>query len=259
MLLILIGSSARADQGCRTDPVSGAYECHVSGGGSGGRGDPPPRHPIRYLYTATVGGVDCHYWSRRPGGIDTWDPLNDPVTIAVTTGSPRCVWPDPETRAWEVFRSFPLTAPAPALEPPEAGIVALATYVSVETVPAPIVAAEALPDGRLLQVQAQVAAIEVDWGDGTVGSYRPGDARGYPAGTVTHTYRWRTCPATERDTTVAGPCHPTLAAYRVAVSFVWEGRWRTDPAGPFQPLDTIVRTVAVDYRIDEVQGVLIDP
>ncbi len=252
-------ADAQSHETCVRNPVRGTYECHVSGEEPGVPGDRPPRNPIRYLYTTTVGGVDCHYWSQRPGGIDTWDAANDPLTIAITTGLPECVWPDPEARAWEVFRSFPLAVPVPELEPPGVGIVKLPTFLSVAAVPAPITSTEALPDGRLLEVEAEVVAVEVDWGDGALDSYRPDEARPYPEGAVTHAYVYRTCPAAERETTNGGPCHPSLEAYPVVVSFLWEGRWRTDPAGPFQPLDTVVRTVTVTYPVDEVQGVLVDP
>ena len=241
---------------CEITPVD--IQCRVSGGDDGAPGD-PPRNPIRYLYTTTVEGVDCYYWSRRPGGIDTWDPVNDPVTIAITTGLSECVWPDAEARAWEIFRSFPLARPAPELEPPGVGIANLPTYLVLPTVPPPIVSVEVLPDGRVLEVLAEVVALEVDWGDGVVGSYRPTEARGYPEGSVTRVYRFRTCRAQERATGGGGPCHPTLEAYLIQVTFVWEGRWRTGSTEPFQPLDTVDRAVTLTYPVDEVQGVLVDP
>ena len=257
LLLVVPQPAGSADDGCGYGGF-GDYACHISGSVPGDRGR-RDRFPIRFLYTTRMEGVDCFYWSRRPGGIDVWDPSNDPTTIRITTGLAECVWPDAEDRAWEIFRSFPLPVPRVRLQPEDAGIVNLPTYLSLTRPPEAFHHLEALPDGRILEVVAEAVALEVDWGDGTVSSHLPDQARPYPTGEVTHPYRTRTCPHEERATTSGGPCHPTLEAYRIVVTLIWQGHWRTNPTGPYQPLDTIDRTTTIHYPIDEIQGVLVDP
>jgi hypothetical protein len=213
---------------------------------------------MRYIYQSTdPTGAPCYYWSPTAGGIDVWDPANDPAVIAIVTGMPVCpvVVETPEDTAWRIFRSFPLTLPAPSLEPEGAGITGLPTFLATPD-PPDITHVEILPDGRTMDVWATVANFVVDWGDGATGSFDAATALAYPAGAVTHSYSTKTCNPTYRSVhPFGGNCHPTLEAYPISATFTWEGRYRI--GGPWTYLGTLDRTVTVLYDVDEVQGVLL--
>ena len=238
---------------------SGRLICDIAGTHPGGPNDPPPRDrpPIRYLYTATDPVVgDCHYWSRTPGGLDTWNPANEAEAMRIATTTPVCpVASDPPgVVAWRIFRSFPLALPTPSLEPPVSGITGLPTYLSTPD-PADITHSEILPDGRRLEVRARVSALAVNWGDGARASFDPEGARPYPEGDVTHTYTTKTCDAAYRqEHPSGGNCHPTLDAYPLTATFTWAGSYRV--GGAWIYLGTLDRTATVTYDVDEVQGVL---
>ena len=253
---------------CYLSPVAQASDCYYnpSGrlicdiGGPGTPGNPPPsdRPPIRYVYASTDPVIgDCHYWSRTPGGLDAWNPANDPAVIRLTTSTPVCpvVTSDPPaTVAWRIFRSFPLALPAPAFEPSESGITGLPTYLSTPD-PTDITHTELLPDGRTLEVRASVAALVVDWGDGAKASFDSSEARSYPSGSVTHTYTTKTCDAAYREEHPSGGnCDPNLEAYPITATFTWAGRYRVGAS--WIDLGTLNRTITVAYDVDEVQGVL---
>lgn len=257
---------AFADQ-CDFDPVSGLIVCHAHGDE---KTTTPGVEPVRtgkpapriYLYTATDPGIgDCYYVSATPGGLDFTDPNDEPLVLDVVANLPQCpglgAVPTPaeiETRAWDVFRSFALALPDPAMQPPAAGITGLPTFLSAPT-PDPITHSEILPDGRTLAVRALVASIQIDWGDGFAATYEPDRALPYPDGTVTHTYRAKTCPPSYRETHPSGRnCHPTLESYPITATFVWTGEYTV--GGPWAVLGTLARTATVAYDVDEVQGVL---
>jgi hypothetical protein len=211
----------------------------------------------RYVHTAIDPGIgDCHYWSNVPGGLDAWDPANDPAVIATVTRLPLCpVIPavDVEVRAWEVFRSWDLDHPAPTLTPPDAGITGLPTHLATAT-PITIVHSEVLPDGRTLDVRAAVVEMAVLWGDGDEGRYDPAGAVGHPEGTVWHSYALKTCPADYRAEHPSGHlCHPGVERYTITSTFVWMGEYSL--GGAWIPLGTIDTTTAVDYDVDEARGV----
>jgi hypothetical protein len=258
--------TARADE-CEFNPVTNSIVCRAHGGDQTAT---PGAEPVRngkpapriYLYTATDPAVgDCWYVTATPGGLDFTDPNDEPLVLNVVANLPPCpglgVVPTPaeiETRAWEIFRSFALALPDPALQPPAAGITGLPTFLSAST-PDPITYSELLPDGRTLAVRAIVASIQIDWGDGFAATYRPDNARPYPDGTVTHTYVAKTCPPSYRETHPSGGnCHPNLEAYPVTATFLWTGEYAV--GGPWTPLGTLTRTATVAYDVDEVQGVL---
>jgi hypothetical protein len=161
---------------------------------------------------------------------------------------------DAEAVAWDVFRSFVLVPPAPVVQPEGGGIAGLPVFVSATT-PDPIGHAEVLPDGRTMRVEAAVAAATVSWGDGSVDSYLPGDLRPYPSGTASHTYVYRTCDPDYRATHAsAATCHRDLAAYPVAVTYTWTGRY--DVGAGWVDLGALDLSTALDYDVDEVVGVL---
>ena len=250
-------AAASVADDCWYDPIG---EIHCAPGGTipGRPGTPPgERPPIRYLYETTRTGVGtCHYWSRTPGGVDAWDPANDPIVIRIVTTTPECPSPTVPVAdtAWRIFRSFPLAAPAPTFEPPESGITGLPTYLASPD-PPDVGHVEILPDGRRMDVRAEVVALVVDWGDGGESIADSSDARPYPAGSVTHTYTTKTCSPTYRETHPSGRnCHPTLEAYSITATYTWMGRFRI--GGGWVDLGTLDRTATVSYDVDEVQGVL---
>ncbi len=258
-----VTAPAVADHGCRYVPGRGALVCHVSGSEPGpGPGGGGSTRPLRYVYVSTdAAGDSCHYWSARPGGLDAWDPANDPAVIAITTGLPRCPAErsigktEIEARVWEVIRSFHLAAPRPRLEPPDVGITGLPAVLST-TAPRSIVHTEALPDGRSLRVQARVTSLSVDWGDGAMSFHDPGAALPYPKGSVDHTYRMKTCSVAYRLGHPSGAnCHPDLEYYTLAVTYTWTAGYSVGRG--WVEVGSLDRTAAADYDVDEVVGLLI--
>lgn len=266
VLLLVVGvgalsmatlDSALAASGCVETPTG--IECEYSGTTTSTVATTLP--PLRYLATAIdpVLGT-CWYWSRYPPGLDSWDPANDTAILTTRWSLPEC--PDKPgtttitatTTAWEVFRSFPLAAPSPALRP-EVGITNLPTLIELLR-PERLTHEEVLPDGRLLEVQAGVETVWVDWGDGS-------PEIGYPAAVAfgeeaSHGYTLKTCTDTYRlDDPGGWRCHPTLDAYPVRVTFSWVGRYRT--GGPWILLGTIERAATLHHDVDEVVGVLVAP
>lgn len=225
--------------------------------------NPVPVDPIRYL---AVRQGSCWYWSRHPPGIDSWDLGNDTRIIRTITRLPECRWEEPASttttptsqitaRAWEIFRSFPLGAPAVRLEPAGGGITGLPSFASA-IMPPPLQHSEGLPDGTMLEVAAEIAEVRVDWGDGSppqthaASSFLP-----RPQGSAWHVYARKTCPPRYRREHPSGPnCHPDLAAYPVRVDFVWRARYRRD--GGWIELGELRRERVVWYDVDEVVGVL---
>ncbi len=258
-------SPVRAAEVCWVDPTEGSLVCQDDGvitdPGSPGT-DPwviPDSGGLRYLYETTDPVIgDCYYWSNVPGGLDTWDPANDAAVIGVVVGTPECppvAAVDPEARAWEVFRSWPLAVPEPTLQPVGHGITGLPTFLATNQ-PEPIEHSEVLPDGRTLDVRADLSRLEVAWGDGETASHVPDHASPYPDGAVTHVYRLKTCSPEYRTSHPSGGlCHPTLEHYSITVTFEWVGSYSI--GGPWVDLGTLSRTATVDYDVDEARGVTV--
>ncbi len=213
--------------------------------------------PYRYLRTREEPGLGtCWYWSRYPPGLDALSGRADEDINRTRSTYPECgTGGSITTRAWEVFRSFPLRVPAPEVAP-SVGITNLASIVTT-TRPSTLSHRETLPDGRALEVQAYVAAVRVSWGDGS-------PTISYPAATAfgggsTYAYPLKTCTAAYRSGHPAGPrCHPTLEAYPVTVSFAWLGRYRVGTAG-WVNLGTLLRSASFAYDVDEVVGFPVRP
>jgi len=256
-----VASASTTDQRCEYDEVVGQIICIATGG------EETPTSPatpavdddpeLRYVYTSTDPVVgDCYYWSAIPGGLDAWNPANEPAVITIVASLPVCPNPpplDPEIRAWELFRSWDLAPPSPRIAPDAVGITGLPSHVAANT-PAPVDYTEVLPDGRTLAVRATVTLLTVDWGDGTLTHHDPGTALGYPSGSVQHSYTLKTCPAAYRRTHPSGPlCHPTLERYSIAVTYRWTGEFAVG-AG-WNELGSLDRTAVVPYDVDEARGV----
>lgn len=267
--LVVAGASphAHADEVCWIDPVEGTLQCFEEGGiddpgspgGSSGDVDDPG---LRYVYTDTDPVIgDCYRWSDVPGGLDAWDPANDPAVIAITTTLPLCPavpGVDPEVRAWEIFRSWDLDPPDPSVSPEVTGVTGLDTHLAA--IPPPVIVhSEVLPDGRALEVRARVAQLDVDWGDGTISTHPPSTATGYPDGAAVHVYSMKTCTAEYRSEHPSGGlCHPTLDAYTILVAHTWVGEYRVG-SGAWTALGALVRTASLAYDVDEVRGVPVAP
>lgn len=268
-LLVLITTlvlplAAAAAEDCWVDVGDGQVVCNPTGetvdpGSGPGEESVPPWGDDpgkRYVYTTSDPSTGvCYYWSDVIGGLDAWDPANDPAVIAITTSLPECPAGvvDPEERAWSVFRSWDLDPPSPAITPPDHGVTGLASHIAAPP-PAALVHSEVLPDGRTLQVRASVKDLAVAWGDGTTTNHDPTKALGFPNGTVSHTYDLKTCTATYREEHPSGGlCHPTLEAYTIDTSWTWVGEFNAG-AG-WIPLGTLSRSTQSIYEVDEVRGI----
>lgn len=261
--LLMIGAvtPSMAADGCFYDEY-GDLDCSASGTTPGDPGDPssdPDDRPgPRYVYVTTDAVVgDCHYWSGTPGGLDSWDPADDPAVIAANS-LPECpvvITPpvDVPGTAWSIFRSWDLAQPAPSLQPASRGITGLPTFLA-SPAPLDIRHSETLPDGRPLRVRARVAELRVDWGDGTLNTHDPSGALAYPAGSVTHTYSTKTCPSDYREEHPSGGlCHPTLEYYTITAIYRWVGEYEVGSG--WVQLGTLDRSASLPYDVDELRGV----
>lgn len=259
--------SAFASEDCGYNPSQGSIVCNPSGtiddpGSSGVPSGDVDDPGLRYVYTDTDPVIgDCYRWSDVPGGLDAWDPANDPAVIAITTTLPLCPavpGVDPEVRAWEIFRSWDLDPPDPSVSPEVTGVTGLDTHLAA--IPPPVIVhSEVLPDGRALDVRARVAQLDVDWGDGTISTHAPSAASGYPDGSAVHVYTMKTCTAEYRSEHPSGGlCHPTLDAYTILVAHTWVGEYRVG-SGAWTTLGALVRTASLAYDVDEVRGVPVAP
>lgn len=265
-------STAQAGQKCQFDPAKGRIVCKDSGGSrvrnpsravkatsSTGR---TPRAPLRYVKTGYDAGIgNCYNWSRTPGGLDAWNPANDPAVIAITTKLPICPSrsaaagaSDPSTSAWSVFRSWNLAPPAPSVTPQDHGITGIPTHISA-TPPDIISHSETLPDGRRLEVRARAALLTVNWGDGASASFNPKTADGYPSGSVAHIYELKTCSSRYRAEHPSGNlCSRSGDDYSITASYTWRGEYNIGSGWvALGSLDRAAPTIS--YDVDEARGV----
>jgi hypothetical protein len=258
------GASTAVGGDCWFDEEDGQLQCTDSGDGDSvnpGTDEPSPKVGKRYVYLTTRPDIgECYYWSNTEGGIDAWDPANDPAIINIVLRTPECpanaaVGSNAVAAAWAIFRSWSLDEPAISLQPRSRGITGLPTFLSTPT-PASISHTEVLPDGRTLRVRAHVEYLAVIWGDGTIVRYQPSSADPFPSGAVTHTYRFKTCTEEYRASHPSGGlCHPTLDRYRITATFSWYGEYTTD--GSWIELGSLNRSNGTDYLVDEARGVFV--
>lgn len=247
---------------CR--PTPDGIMCGFSGSTStvsSRRTAPAPLPPLRYL--ATQRGR-CWFWSRYPPGFDSWNSAYDHKIISTRWRLPECgsraapkapvVAVNVSTRAWSIFRSFPLNPPTFHLTP-AVGITNLPSRLHLNP-PRRFRHSETLPDGRRLDVEATVQTVQTNWGDGAPSAgHGVTTAIGDP-GAVRHTYRLKTCPADYRVSHLDGPkCHPALDRYPVTITYRWSARYRT--GGSWTALGSIDRPASIRYDVDEVLGVLL--
>lgn len=142
---------------------------------------------------------------------------------------------DPSTDAWNYVMSYVHDPPTPELNPaPGQGVTGLATYVGV-----------AVPDDHdatldsgvgAVEVEIEVDAVIVSWGDGDTTTYPP-DATilaGYPDGSAAHVYE------------VKDPEGATLV-----VEYDWTARWRV-AGGSWIALPVPNTDTTITYPIAEV-------
>ena len=164
-----------------------------------------------------------------PGGIIVVGPNLRRCTSEPTPAA------DPSTDAWDYVISYVHDPPAPDLNPaPGQGVTGLATFVGV---PVPDDHTATLSSGvSTLEVEIEVDAVVVDWGDGETSTF-PADIgilAGYPDGAASHIYE------------VKAPDGLILS-----VEYDWTARWRVS-GGAWIPLPVPNTTTTVDYPVAEV-------
>ncbi len=220
----------------------------------------------------TAGGVQCWFWTGRdtqwvfvalnPDNTATlgWDPDGVPggpvavdITLEVCRSEPVPAVP-PSVEVWEAIEDYVHTRPDPTFDPPPPrGLAGLETYAAV-AVPDPFATTlVSAGTGAVLDVEAWVDEVRIDWGDGTVDAFPPvlfPLLDGTPEGAAVHVYEVKTC-----DPPGGPRCHPTLTAYPLSVAFSWFARWRVD-GGPWLTLVVPDTVTAVDYPVTEVIGLV---
>jgi hypothetical protein len=144
--------------------------------------------------------------------------------------------------------------PSPLLNPRIPwGLTGAETHLGL-TPPLPFADSIVDPLGQVLQVQGQVAAVNIVWGDGATVTFLPemyGLLTGYPDGAARHIYEVKTC--TPPGSTPR--CHPTLAAYGIEVRYRWSVQWRLDTGG-WVTIDVPDTVTSVSYPVKEIIAVL---
>ena len=164
-----------------------------------------------------------------PGGIIVVGP-----TIRRCTSEPTPAV-DPSTDAWNYVMSYVHDPPTPDLNPePGRGVTGLATYVGVE-----------VPDDHQanlssgvsnIEVEIEVDAVIVTWGDGQTNTYPPDTdiLAGYPEGSANHIYDVKNSDGVS-----------------LAVEYDWTARWRIT-GGSWIALPVPNTDTSVTYPIAEV-------
>jgi hypothetical protein len=177
------------------------------------------------------GSVELGYDSdpSNPGGIITVEPNIRRCTSEPVPDS------DPATDAWDYVMSYIHRPPTPDLNPePGQGVTGLDTYLGM-TVPEDH-QGTLISGGSTVEVEIEVDAVIVDWGDGDISTYPP-DSRilaGYPDGSATHIYEVK---------------NPDGAS--VVVEYDWTARWRIS-GGDWNALDVPNTETFITYPIAEV-------
>lgn len=178
-------------------------------------------------------------------GLDT-DPGNPGGIVAIGPTLPRCTseptpLSDPSADAWNYVMSYIHDPPLPDLNPvPGQGVTGLATFIGV---PVPDDHAASLTSGAsTLDIEIEVSAVIVDWGDGQTDSFPPIQEvfAGYPDGNATHIYEVK-----------------NAEGAALTVQYDWTARWRS-AGGSWTPLAVPNTSTTVDYPVAEVVSRLTD-
>ena len=164
-----------------------------------------------------------------PGGIFAIGP-----TLPRCTSEPGAAF-DPATEAWDYVMSYIHDPPAPSLNPvPGDGVTGLDTFVGV---PIPDDHTATITGGPTsIEVEVNVDAVVVVWGDGTVDTY-PADQSlliGYPDGAVVHVYERKDADGVD-----------------LSVEYDWTARWRL-VGGAWQSLPVPNTSTTTVYPISEI-------
>jgi hypothetical protein len=231
--------------------------------------------PIRlFAAVGSAGNGTCWYWSSVWTG---WEiitrnsdgsaymgydsdgvrggPLNLDAIYPVCTSEPAAA-NSGALLAWDLIKDYVHQVPEAELNPAVPwGLTGAETYLAL-TPPAPFQDSIVAPAGAVLEVTAEVAAVTVNWGDGTLLTLAPEVyplLTGYPNGTARHVYETKTC-----EPPGSSPrCHPSLSSYPLAVRFQWFVRWRVG-AGVWTSLAVPDTVTTIDYPVKEIISVLDD-
>ena len=110
------------------------------------------------------------------------------------------------------------------------------------------------PTGEVLEVLGSVAAITVDWGDGSSLTLAPETyplLSGYPDGAARHIYEVKTC----EEPGSTPRCHPSLSSYPLEVRYQWFVQWRVG-TGAWTTLSVPDTTTTIPYPVQELISVL---
>ena len=162
-----------------------------------------------------------------PGGIVAIGPTlprctSEPVPVA-----------DPMADAWDYVMAYIHAPPTPDLNPvPGQGVTGMETFVGVDV---PEDHGATLSSGATaLEVEIDVSAVLVRWGDGTTSTYPPTETvlDGYPDGSASHIYEKK-------------------ADHAVTVEYDWTARWRI-VGGTWESLPVPNTSTSVAYPVAEV-------
>ncbi|MBK5268657.1 MAG: hypothetical protein JJE47_14615, partial [Acidimicrobiia bacterium] len=269
LVLLPIRASGEVVQFCWTDTTWDAYDrpttvtrCRVSGTIIDYASE--YEVPLR-LYPAVSSATNgtCWYWRTAwtgwemitrysdgsaafgfdsdgtPGG-----PLNVDVTYPVCTSEPVGALPT-DAMVWDLVRDYIHQIPEPALNPAVPwGLTGAETHLGL-TPPPTFADSIAGPNGGELEVFGSVAAITVDWGDGSSLTLAPETyplLSGYPDGAARHTYEVKTC----EEPGSTPRCHPSLSSYPLEVRYQWFVQWRIGTEA-WTTLDVPDTTATITY------------
>jgi hypothetical protein len=174
------------------------------------------------------------------------DPSDPGNVLAIGAVVPRCTSEpapstDPSADAWDYVTSYIHAPPTPDLNPsPGEGITGLETFVGI-AVPAEHTAT--IASGlSTLEIEIDVEAVIVDWGDGLITTYPPTETilAGYPDGAATHVYESKT------DDSAT-----------IVVEYDWFARWRL-VGDTWTTLPVPNTSTVVAYPVAEVVSRLTD-
>lgn len=152
--------------------------------------------------------------------------------------------------AWDFLEEWLLAEPEVELSPLSAGVTGLETYVWAP-IPDRINGTLTSPLGTVLEAQAWIDQVVVDWGDSTssplvLDESQLGRFVAYPDGSAYHVYETKTC--NEEGQT---GCYPEVEGYPITVSFRWQAAYRVG-ANPWIDIGPVSPTATVAYPVDEI-------
>jgi hypothetical protein len=189
----------------------------------------------RYLILALYANGDADMGIDEPGAPGGIIILGDILPRCTSEPAPAI---DPVAMVWEYVSQYIHAPPTPGLNPrPGQGVTGLDTFVAV-AVPADH-ATQLSGGGTTLDIEIEVSAVIVDWGDGTSDTYpaRPDLLTGYPDGVASHVFETKVDDAS------------------LSVSYDWTARWRV-VGGSWLSLAVPNTTTAVGYPVSEIVSVL---